>query len=646
MCYKSVLLSSLIFSPVSLPIPCFIRLSPISFAIFFNPPSSFFCSYSLLLPIPSLSLLPSPPFSIIPLLISLSHPSLPPSSPHLLLSSPLVPPPSPFLNNSSTSLIPLPLPYIYLLSLPLSISPIPIPLYKSPIPYIYSPYIYPIPIPLPLYIYLLSYSPFYISYPSSPYRLYISPIPLPLYIYLLSLFPLSLFPFLYLLSLFPYIYLLSLFPYIYLLSLFPFLYLLSLFPFYISYPIPLSISLSSSPLYIAYPSSLYIYIYPIPLPLYIYLLSLFPYIYPIPLPLYISPIPLPLYISLSLFPYLLSLSPIYISPILFPFLYLLSLFPYIFLSLFPLSLFPFLYIYIYLLSLYISYPSPLYLLSLLLYLLSPFYISYPYSLLYRLSPIYRILALFFESFTGFALYSLGLVLACVVMPKSTGPKWNLGRPLALILAFSVVFALFFLRGHSPKIKNRDSGRREESEPVIRTKKQETQRPADDQAVITYIRQHLLRPPATAPYNLTHPEKSHFAQYSSQSQNVYRIFNAKTLVSKHRRAYAIRTSLAASDGGVPFRLTTNSLSDTAVPDLPLSSVLQAVNMTRIDFLSLDVGGSELQVLQTIPWERVKIRLMCVKANKVPGGPTFLSQFMETQGYASLGLTENDVWFAFL
>ncbi|XP_070001232.1 protein Star [Penaeus vannamei] len=273
------------------------------------------------------------------------------------------------------------------------------------------------------------------------------------------------------------------------------------------------------------------------------------------------------------------------------------------------------------------------------------------------------------------------------MPKSTGPKWNLGRPLALILAFTVVFALFFLRGHSQKIKNRDSGQREESEPVIRTKKHETQRPADDQAVITYIRQHLLRPPATAPYNLTHPEKSHFAQYSSQSQNVYRIFNAKTkgvfvearagdgeershtlylekflswsgiliepnpslfetLVSKHRRAYAIRTSLAASDGGVPFRLTTNSLSDEAVPDLPLSSVLQAVNMTRIDFLSLDVGGLELQVLQTIPWERVKIRLMCVKANKVPGGPTFLSQFMETQGYASLGLTENDVWFAFL
>ncbi|XP_037800528.1 uncharacterized protein LOC119595473 [Penaeus monodon] len=273
------------------------------------------------------------------------------------------------------------------------------------------------------------------------------------------------------------------------------------------------------------------------------------------------------------------------------------------------------------------------------------------------------------------------------MPKPTAPKWNLGKPLALIFAAAVIFALVSLRGQSRENKNKRPGYREKTGPIIRNTKAETKHPIDGQALITYIRQRLIRPPATAPYNLTHPEKSHFTHYSHQSQNAYGIFNAKskgvfvearardgeershtlffekhlswtgiliepdpslfeTIISKNRRAFAVHAALATSDSSVTSRLTNNSVPGQPVSSVPLFSVLQALNTTRIDFLSLDVEGAELQVLQTIPWDRVKIRLMCVKASRVPGGPTFLTQYMEEQGYASLGLTENDMWFAFL
>ena len=37
--------------------------------------------------------------------------------------------------------------------------------------------------------------------------------------------------------------------------------------------------------------------------------------------------------------------------------------------------------------------------------------------------------------------------------------------------------------------------------------------------------------------------------------------------------------------------------------PLYSVLMATNGPRVDYLSLSTDGEELQVLKTIPWEKV-------------------------------------------
>ena len=48
-------------------------------------------------------------------------------------------------------------------------------------------------------------------------------------------------------------------------------------------------------------------------------------------------------------------------------------------------------------------------------------------------------------------------------------------------------------------------------------------------------------------------------------------------------------------------------------MPLMSVMAALGRSRIDYFSLDVEGMELDVLKTIDWEKLNI--------KVPFGPIY-------------------------
>ena len=41
--------------------------------------------------------------------------------------------------------------------------------------------------------------------------------------------------------------------------------------------------------------------------------------------------------------------------------------------------------------------------------------------------------------------------------------------------------------------------------------------------------------------------------------------------------------------------------------PLISFLTALNVTTVDYFSLDVEGAEFDVLRTIPWEKVDIKV---------------------------------------
>jgi Methyltransferase FkbM domain len=47
---------------------------------------------------------------------------------------------------------------------------------------------------------------------------------------------------------------------------------------------------------------------------------------------------------------------------------------------------------------------------------------------------------------------------------------------------------------------------------------------------------------------------------------------------------------------------------SVQSFPIYSIMLALNRTTFDFFSLDVEGSELDVLRTIPWPNVDIKVI--------------------------------------
>ncbi|MPC30363.1 Protein Star [Portunus trituberculatus] len=57
--------------------------------------------------------------------------------------------------------------------------------------------------------------------------------------------------------------------------------------------------------------------------------------------------------------------------------------------------------------------------------------------------------------------------------------------------------------------------------------------------------------------------------------------------------------------------------------PLHTYLRALNITRIDLLSLDTQGSEMDIIKTIPWAEVKVRVVVVEIVT----SKFVSQFVE-------------------
>ncbi|RXG51209.1 Protein Star, partial [Armadillidium vulgare] len=66
-------------------------------------------------------------------------------------------------------------------------------------------------------------------------------------------------------------------------------------------------------------------------------------------------------------------------------------------------------------------------------------------------------------------------------------------------------------------------------------------------------------------------------------------------------------------------------------LPIYSILLALNRTTVDYFSLDVEGHEVEVLQTIPWDKVNITTLSVEFSHGKGGKEGLKSFMESKGY---------------
>lgn len=69
--------------------------------------------------------------------------------------------------------------------------------------------------------------------------------------------------------------------------------------------------------------------------------------------------------------------------------------------------------------------------------------------------------------------------------------------------------------------------------------------------------------------------------------------------------------------------------------PLYSVLLALGNPTVDLFSLDIEGAELQVLKTIPWDKVKVRVLLIEVNHIgeifKGSPKDLIKLMKKNSF---------------
>ncbi|XP_066939167.1 uncharacterized protein [Macrobrachium rosenbergii] len=223
---------------------------------------------------------------------------------------------------------------------------------------------------------------------------------------------------------------------------------------------------------------------------------------------------------------------------------------------------------------------------------------------------------------------------------------------------------------------------------------------DDPRLLSYVR-GLIHPPAPTyvPYNFTRHWRRYFSQYNRSIYLTEELLKGvrggifvelgaldgethsntvflerelgwtgllieplpesfRSLTTKGRKAYSINAGAALTNKSairhlyraydytsVGLRHIKNyTIETTAVEMFPLYTMLLAVNITVIDFLSLNVEGEELKVLQTVPWDKVQVRVMCVEINQVEGGAPAVISYMVKQGYILLSLRYIDAWFA--
>ncbi|KAK7055034.1 hypothetical protein SK128_024958 [Halocaridina rubra] len=65
--------------------------------------------------------------------------------------------------------------------------------------------------------------------------------------------------------------------------------------------------------------------------------------------------------------------------------------------------------------------------------------------------------------------------------------------------------------------------------------------------------------------------------------------------------------------------------------PLYSYLVALNITKVDYFSLDVEGAEFTILQTIPWDKVDIQTLSVEFIHDHVGKQVIQDYMSERGY---------------
>ncbi|XP_059475066.1 protein Star-like [Neocloeon triangulifer] len=127
-------------------------------------------------------------------------------------------------------------------------------------------------------------------------------------------------------------------------------------------------------------------------------------------------------------------------------------------------------------------------------------------------------------------------------------------------------------------------------------------------------------------------------------------NFKGLMAAKRNAWLMPTCLSLTQhpsmitmekSGAWARIKgdTHVSDPTSVQCMPLFSILLAINQT-IDYFSLDIEGHELDVLRTVPFDQIDVKMWSIEHSNIQEGGDKLMDFMILNGYEALSSTPEE------
>jgi FkbM family methyltransferase len=128
-------------------------------------------------------------------------------------------------------------------------------------------------------------------------------------------------------------------------------------------------------------------------------------------------------------------------------------------------------------------------------------------------------------------------------------------------------------------------------------------------------------------------------------------NTKKILGKHRKAYFFQGCLSPTPYEQTLRFESNHEGNTGTSALsdsgsyqvlgkPLQDLLQSIGRKTVDFLSLDVEGSEASVLHATDFSKVELGVLLVEANKSPVNNAGIKEVMDKEGFVNIGHTNYD------
>lgn len=126
-----------------------------------------------------------------------------------------------------------------------------------------------------------------------------------------------------------------------------------------------------------------------------------------------------------------------------------------------------------------------------------------------------------------------------------------------------------------------------------------------------------------------------------------IANKKPIISKFRMFTALTGRNNEMHKSHHKRIDNESGTKVAkigyFPCFSLNTILKAINVSQVDYFSLDVEGGELDVLKSIDFEGINIRTFGIEHNGFAETRDAITDFMQKKGYKTEMVDDQDGYY---